>query len=267
MGNISADGLGNLRHLGGWRPDLPSHRDHVFKVTRGQVARAPAAMSHRATCAPVADQGQLGSCTAHAGTYMLERLYNKVGRPMPLLSRLDLYWSTRVAIAGGNASDDSGATLRDTMQAMVVAGVALEQLWPYDVTQFAETPPVEATVEAKNHRATHYQRCPDLAAVMTALWWGYTVIGGFSVPENMMSDECARTGMVQYPGPDEAIVGGHAVHVVGYDITKGLIEFQNSWNAAWGDRGFGYLPTRFIDDGLMDDLWVAYNETMPVELV
>jgi hypothetical protein len=48
------------------------------------------------------------------------------------------------------------------------------------------------------------------------------------------------------------LAGGHEVEVIGYDVEKGLFEFENSWGTEWGVGG-----NAFIADGLMDQLMTA----------
>lgn len=55
-------------------------------------------------------------------------------------------------------------------------------------------------------------------------------------------------GMMPMPKPNEAIVGGHAVHAVGYDDAKQALIVRNSWGKAWGDQGHFYMPYAFVAD-------------------
>ena len=50
----------------GWQPDLPDYRDFSYASTRAAIRKLPVRMDLRATCPPVYDQGNLGSCTANA---------------------------------------------------------------------------------------------------------------------------------------------------------------------------------------------------------
>jgi hypothetical protein len=41
--------------------------------------------------------------------------------------------------------------------------------------------------------------------------------------------------------------GWHAIVIVGYDESKKLFKFKNSWSGLWGDgKGYGYLPYDYI---------------------
>jgi hypothetical protein len=197
----------------------------------------------------------------------MEALYQKLGQPVAMLSRLYVYFVSRVRIEGTPASEDSGCMIRDVMKALNTIGACAESTWPYDISKFSSTPSAAADAEASSHEVTTYQACPDLASVKQAIADGFPVVGGFSVPENMMSQQCAQTGIVQMPGPNEQIVGGHCVMFVGYDDSTSLIKFANSWGTGWGDSGHGYLPYGFFTDTgngpLADDCWTITNEETP----
>src|SRR5262249_35905942 len=44
------------------------------------------------------------------------------------------------------------------------------------------------------------------------------------------------------------VLGGHAVLAVGYDDAKQMFTFRNSWSAAWGSGGYGFIPEAFLID-------------------
>jgi C1A family cysteine protease len=60
------------------------------------------------------------------------------------------------------------------------------------------------------------------------------------------------------PKASERSLGGHAICAVGYDEKAKLIKFKNSWSAAWGDAGYGFLPYAYIDK-YMTDAWSAVD--------
>ena len=119
----------------GWLPDYPDIRDYTeqreeIKWILGakgplKARSLPASIDLREWCSPVEDQGQIGSCTAHAGVGMIEYYERKSFRRHLDASRLFLYKATRNLM---NMKGDTGAYLRSTMGAMVLFGVPPETL-------------------------------------------------------------------------------------------------------------------------------------------
>ena len=256
------------RHVAGWVPDRPDHRDMKFVAGTSFLSRllapilAPAAVDLRKNCSSVESQGDLGSCTAHAATSAMEFLYKKAGKTQPELSRLFLYYATRVWVAGESSSADNGAMIRDVMRALAKHGVCIEKEWAYRRDRFSTEPGGLATLDAKNHQILHYYRCPNLKYIKACLAEGYPCVGGFAVPESVGSESTTKTGVIEYPGPKDGFMGGHAVLFVGYnDKTKRLM-FQNSWGTKWGDGGYGYLPYAFVTNWLANDFWTIRRAEM-----
>ena len=252
---------GKFRHIKGWRPAPKDHRDLLLAIpSQEELSKLPTSADNSNLCSPVEDQGELGSCTANSSTSAMEALAKKLGIPVVELSRLFVYYYSR-KVEGTPPTEDSGAVIRDVMKVLAHYGAPPESLWPYDISQFSTNPTYPVVQAAQANRVTRYYKAPNLHAMKLAIAEGYTLVGGFSVPENMMSQECARTGLVKPPGPGERMVGGHAVHFVGYNDGSAVLRFQNSWGAGWGDKGFGYLPYYFVDQGLADDFWSLRQET------
>jgi C1A family cysteine protease len=227
-----------------------------------QVITLPPTADLRPQCPPVVDQGQIGSCTANSSASAMAFLEHQ-GHKDKLFSRLFIYAMTRT-LEGTPLSEDSGAEIRDVMKALAQYGVPYETEWPYDTSKFSVMPPAQAKTDALQHKAVMYLRCPSLYTVKASLHQGFPVVIGFSVPDNMMSEECAQSGIVLPPAPDEAFDGGHAVLAVGYDDNfmcgdeKGAIICQNSWGTGWGVGGYFYLPMSFWSGGagaLASDCW------------
>jgi len=252
--------VGRQRHLRGWRKDRPDHRD--YKLAEPSL-RAPIAPRSdlRSRMPPVRDQGQLGSCTAETGCEQVEFLEGKA-LASRLRSVLFLYGFTRI-LEGTPLSEDSGAEMRDVMSALAKYGVCYEETWPYEppMERFQLEPSAAAVAEAAEHKALLYYRCASLRALRASLTQGFPVGFGFSVPENMLSDACAASGIVRMSSGTEGFDGGHAVTAVGHDDTMvidgvpGALLCQNHWGVGWGIQGFFWLPYGFFDKGLADDPW------------
>lgn len=213
-------------------------------------------------CTPVKDQGMIGSCTAFASVALMEYVYKKNGIVIPddLLSELFLYYNTRVLIENVPATNDSGAYLRDTLKSMIKYGVCLEKSFPYS-SKYALKPLNTAYTEGLKYQVVKYANIPTinpqtaLSDLKALLQSGYSFIGGIYCYENFFQ------GVNGYiPPPSGKIIGGHAVCFVGYDDTKQVFKFKNSWGRKWGDNGYGYLPYRYLLTNNMVDLWTVYGE-------
>src|SRR5512137_2089688 len=115
----------------GWRRDLPDFRDYTTDTieVKEVLARSKPVGTVRATlptsvdlapwCSSIEDQGDLGSCTAHAGVGLFEYFERRAFDNYLDGSRLFLYKATRNLLGW---TGDTGAYLRTTMKAMVLFG-------------------------------------------------------------------------------------------------------------------------------------------------
>jgi C1A family cysteine protease len=241
----------------GWVPDLPDHRDHRYEPATEQLHRAlPPGVDLRQQCpAEIYDQGQLGSCTANAIAAAFEFDLLKQGLSDFMPSRWFIYYNERAI--EGTVDSDSGAMIRDGIKSVAKQGVCSEDVWPYDVDEFTRRPPKRCYSEALHHQVTSYQRVTQsLDQMRSCLSVGHPFVFGFTVYDSFESDEVAQTGVVSMPGPDEAMLGGHAVLAVGYDDSAARFLVRNSWGPDWGDGGYFTMPYDYLTNrGLASDFW------------
>jgi C1A family cysteine protease len=261
----------------GWRPDLPDFRDllpesePIKKVLaksqplKAVVKALPASADLRGWCPPVEDQGDLGSCTANAGVALFEYFERRAYGKHQDASRLFLYKATRNLMG---VRGDTGAYLRDTMKAMVLFGVPPEKYWPYKIARFEEEPSSFCYAFAQSYQAVKYYRLDPpgtppgkvLGEIKRFLAGNFPSMFGFSVYSSMPESGDGK-GEIPYPERGDKLEGGHAVVAVGYDDNKkigkdkGALLIRNSWGTGWGDRGYGWLPYRYVESGLADDFW------------
>src|SRR4051812_41524790 len=109
----------------------------------------------RQWCSPIEDQGQLGSCTAHAGVALYEYFERRAFGKYIDGSRLFLYKVARNLLGW---EGDDGAYLRTTMAALALFGLVPEKYWPYLEYKSNEEPTAFLYSYAQNFQALLYYR-------------------------------------------------------------------------------------------------------------
>lgn len=211
-----------------------------------------------------------GSCTAHAGTEMLELLFRKQKSNLPLsIDRSTLRFSplflyARERIAEGSFTQDAGADSRTIFSVLKQEGCCLETEDAYSDKGIFTLPTNQQVLEAEAFKIGSYHRIWDVDTAKTVLLSGYTFTVGMAVYQQIESDEAAATGLIRVPKPGQTNFGGHEMHIVGADDSKqvfdetGAFEVQNSWGSGWGDHGFCWIPYRYFHVDLAWDFWMAH---------
>lgn len=274
-------GLGWLRDLPDVRDYSPQHEDIKPLLKKLHVLTAPvnlpAIVDLRAWCSPIEDQGQLGSCTAHAGVGLIEFYERKAYGVWLDASRLFLYKVTRNLLGW---TGDTGAFLRTTMGAMVLFGIPPEKYYPYKIADFELEPSAFLYAFAQSYQALNYYRLDPLGTtpeellnqIKTNLAANLPSMFGFTVYDSISQAKGAGKGKIPFPCPKDKVAGGHAIVAVGYDdamkikntncntATTGALLIRNSWGTNWGDGGYGWLPYDYVLKGLAVDWWTLISQ-------
>ncbi|BAY48546.1 hypothetical protein SAMD00079811_61710 [Scytonema sp. HK-05] len=222
-------------------------------------------------CSPVEDQGALNSCTAHAAIALIEYAQKKSSDTYIDGSPRFLYKVTRSLM---QREGDSGASVRDTMKAMVAFGVCPEQYWTYEEDKFDEEPTPFCYSFAENYKTLKYfrldyasiSRYTLLAQVKVLLASEIPCIFGFTLYNSVYDEFNVQKGHIPLPHKRDKVIGGHTVVAVGYHDRKkiengdgteaeGALLIRNSWGTRWGQGGYGWLPYDYITQGLTADWW------------
>ncbi|BAY22660.1 hypothetical protein NIES2100_24230 [Calothrix sp. NIES-2100] len=222
-------------------------------------------------CSPIEDQGTLNSCTAHAGVALMEYGQKKSSESYTDSSALFLYRVTRNLM---QREGDSGASVRDTIKAMVAFGVCPEEHWPYNEEKFDEEPTAFCYSFAENYKTIKYfrldygqiSRYTLLCQVKVLLASEIPCIFGFTLYNSVYDEANVLKGHIPLPNKRSKVIGGHTVVAVGYHDrkmienenglpSKGALLIRNSWGTRWGQGGYGWLPYDYIMEGLTADWW------------
>lgn len=277
--SLHEDSLHQQRHLSlnpssqesiAW---LNQHPNAMKLTASAEPVKLPDSVDGRSNCSAVWDQGDLGSCTGFASKSAMEMLEKKQGNPI-VLSALFQYYNERKD--QHTLNDDSGASIAEAIIALQRYGICRDKLWDYSnyKTKFRIRPSAkcysDACLQVDLDAAGvhgHAQLPNNGDDIMAALASQQAVIIGISIYESFMNSVKSSgplAGIVPVPNTKtEALDGGHALFMVGYQTMVGIdgtaerhYIVKNSWSTDWGDKGYCYIPARIIENpDLTSEIW------------
>lgn len=255
-----------MKHIYNYVRDKSDSRDLHFSQSIFPHAEVvlPKSVDLRSKCPPVYDQGELGSCTANTACTCRLMLLSDSGIS---LSRMYLYYMERYFY--GNVQKDEGASLRDACKSIYKVGICEEKYMPYDPEKYRQPPSRQAMLNADRYRIIAYKSLHSLEEIKQNLAFRQQpVMIGMDVYESFEGEAIEKTGIMPLPGKNEKRLGAHAVLVVGYknirrshhknsqDENSGYLIVQNSWGDSWGDKGYFYMPYRYVTAHHTYDYWI-----------
>jgi C1A family cysteine protease len=241
----------------GWIRDLPDPRDTFLAAPPAdKVAQFPAMVDLRENCPAPYNQGNLGSCTANAIAGAIQFQLGKEALSYNFTpSRLYIYYYERSI--RGTIPYDSGASIREGIQAVSNNGYPPEEIWPYDESQFATAPSPDAQSQATGHKVFQsFCLNQTLDHLRGTLADGEPFVFGMTIFDSFESPQVASSGQVPMPGTDEPTIGGHAMMGVGYDDEGQFFWVRNSWGDGWGIGGYCQIPYAYLTNPqLAADFW------------
>jgi len=265
----------------GWIPDLPDPRDYtpqhqdvrpfLARLKRRRGRDLPAKVDLREDgdgvyFSPVEDQRSLGCSAVFACLSLVEYFERRALGNTFEPSRLFLY---RMARKLRGVRGDSGVDLRNTLKALVRFGAPPEEFWPYEPARLDDEPhDVSLLGFSREFAALRYFRLDPATAgsgdvlqiVKSFVAARFPIAFGFSVPRSLNG-----SAEIPYRPTFDGIRGGQAAVVVGYSdnhlgATKGALAIRSSWGETWGERGYGWLPYPYAEQGVARDFWTLLRK-------
>jgi hypothetical protein len=228
----------------------------------------PPAISYSDELPPTRNQGDRGTCVAHAAAAAREFLEIRRRRrnredvdPRDIdLSEQFIYWWCKKA---DGLPDVSGTYPYLGMKCLLEMGAAREITWPYNPNPTPNNegqgpPPEEALSEASRYRIQRiiHLRPDDIVSMKAALLQGKPVLITIPMFDSWYRSSTTRQyGKINLPLPEEKEVGAHAMILIGYVDDEntpggGYFILRNSWKP-WGmqnplGRGLASIPYDFL---------------------
>lgn len=284
-----------MRYALGHLPDPPKAKgqkpDFDFMQLGLRMSGLPEAASARHLIVSVLEQGNLGSCVAHAGLQAVRASHVKqfiargdtpqaAREHAKLGSRLAGYFLARAA--NHMSKFDSGTHIRSLFDMLNTFGFCPEDRWPYSDTKdgallvngvwhrdleldpdkfapFRQLPNTAAMHDAFDQRSpTTYHRIYETGygrvdAIKAAIADERIVCLGTDVSAKIFNYIAGDSALD--PPVGESIEGGHAMAVAAYDADGAWI--PNSWGDGYGDEGYVQLSWDYIAWEGTRDLWTV----------
>jgi C1A family cysteine protease len=194
------------------------------------------------------NQGSEGSTTGFALAAAMEYQIRKRFGEVVVLSPRWIYNQTRKV--EGTAQSDLGSKLEDAIGVARDIGVIDEEAWPYKAGEYASPPPAKAEA-ARRYKIRASKRLSGLREIKAALENSGPLVAGITLYQSAF-EQFAKTGRLPPPNPKDNVQGAQAFCVVGFDDQHRMLKVLNSWGAAWGDHGYGYVPYSYVDENLSE---------------
>jgi C1A family cysteine protease len=175
------------------------------------------------------DQGQAGTCWAHAGVEALEASVEIMSDTFPYLAVQPILDATQ---------DGSGGTVNMVFNELKNTGTGLLANFPYLTGKLNPRPKTSLPYRARQWGyVTTANGQASVQQIKSALLLAgplYTTL--YAATPGFMSN---RGSVMAEKGPFPEI--DHAVVIVGWDDSRKAWKIKNSWGTSWGTKGYGWV--------------------------
>jgi hypothetical protein len=221
----------------------------------------------------VKNQGRRPSCAVYAVVSALEFQNARLTGSIEKLSEEYLIWATRRSLglsgpgasllrdpASGDFTEDTGFTLPSVIAGLQIYGIpAYEDMrnQPGLAAAAVPEPSPEIIARARDRRRVFISPLPGREPAVVIPRIIHALNAELPVPLGLLwpHENTIHAGVLR---AQQAIPGaGHAVTVVGYECSTGVIEdtvfiFKNSYGPRWGQGGYGRVSYGYLQKNLLD---------------
>ena len=231
------------------------------------------------------DQGQTSSCVGWALAQAIYLRCLVMGVTIDFPSPECIYVIARAMERQLQNQTPEEAPLQDQGSEPALAWLGLSQwgaasmkAWPFSADTIDNEPTWDELEMASAFKVTGYYKLSSTGAqrkidVMQAISSGYPVTIGVSVDQAFEAYSGGTSGGIpnMVTAPDKsAILGGHELHLVGYqNFPNGKTGWRgvNQWTPGWGDSGLFWADDSWLEDGDADATVVTVGATGHTGLV
>ncbi|MCK5614944.1 C1 family peptidase [Candidatus Pacearchaeota archaeon] len=260
-----------------YRKDNPDPRDYrvmsAVRDTQMRAAISDQTIDYTDQMSPVKDQGRLGSCVGFAAVAMKEwqeqqehqKEVKKGKRYKRKEAHYDLseQWLYYKCKEIDEWPGEEGTSIRCAMKILNRVGVPCEKAWPYNESYVGEPKSWSKLVSLWALGGAYY-RIETPEELIQSLKENGPTVGGIGCFLEIFYT--TGDGIVKYPENPFACYGGHAICFVGWDPSRRLFKFKNSWGPWWGQKGYGYISYNYVRDFLWDG-WVIKDVSVTKEMI
>jgi len=200
------------------------------------------------------DQEDINSCVGHAIAFCLSYFYYKKTQQAVMFSPMYVYWHARYI--RGTIYRDDGSFLIDGVNSVVRWSACREKVWQHSHSNLTLQPSPEAYEDAMNFALTaRYAVVRTVDEMKKALIHQLPVVLGFPVPEHFRRSLNGSEVFVMPPQPNERILGGHAIVVIGFSDYKDAFLCRNSWGRDWSIDGNFWLHYDYVNNGFVENAY------------
>jgi len=195
-----------------------------------------------ASCPDVLNQGNLNTSTVNAISNAIRFWLRKENKPEYQPSRLYMYYYAKQI----DNNKDKGVRLRDVMKSIKKFGICSEKNWSYDENKIGIEPDVNI-IKEYSLNFKYYSIKNKTKELKQALSFGYPIVFMMSVFENFNNEDVKTTGIVPLPKKRKHPIEFIAVCMYGFRESSDMFICMNSVGKEWGERGFFYLPFKYVE--------------------